>query len=149
MTSDPSPVPVHEATVTVRSYELDSFGHANHAVFLNWLELGRFEALRATGFPYHRIVAEGWSVFVVRLEIDYLAEARLDDRLVVRTWPAAFRRTSMTFGQSIARADDTASLLARADVTTVWVDSDRRPMRIPPAFRAALGGRTEAGQAGA
>lgn len=130
---------VAEAFVEVRSYELDSFGHANHAVFLNYLEYARFEALRQGGFPYEELVARGWGVYVVRIEVDYLKEARLNERLRIRTWADGFRRTSMVLAQDISNADDPSSVLARARVTAVWVGPDRKPMRVPPEVRVAMG----------
>jgi YbgC/YbaW family acyl-CoA thioester hydrolase len=126
--------------VDVRSYELDSFGHANHAVFLNYLEAARFEALAGAGFPYDEIRGRGWGIYVVRIEVDYLKEARLGDRLLVRTWAEEYRRTSMVLAQQIVRASDETVEVARARVTAVWVDQDGRPMRVPPDVRLALGG---------
>jgi YbgC/YbaW family acyl-CoA thioester hydrolase len=128
-----------EAVVEVRSYELDSFGHVNHAVFLNYLEYGRFEALRQGGFPYEELVARGWGVYVVRIEVDYLREARLGDRLLIRTWGASSRRTSVILAQEIRRAAAPSETLARARITAVWVGPDRRPMRVPDEVRVALG----------
>lgn len=139
MSAHDEAVTVREAMVTVRSYELDSFGHANHAVFLNYLEHGRFEALRQAGLPYGSIVERGWGVFVVRVEVDYLAEARLSDELLVRTWPAVYRRSSMILGQEIVRRQDPTKRIARAHITAVWVGPDRRPIRVPPEVRQALG----------
>jgi acyl-CoA thioester hydrolase len=78
-------------------------------------------------------------VYVVRIEVDYLAEARLGDRLTVRTWVARYRRTSMTLGQAVVRDDDPSIVVVRALVTAVWVGSDRRPMRLPEEVRSALG----------
>ena len=130
---------VFETPVVVRSYELDSFHHANHAVFLNYLEHGRVQALQNGGFPYHELAARGWGVYVVRIEVDYLAEARLGDRLTVRTWVERYRRTSMTLAQEVVRADDPSVVVVRALVTAVWVGSDRKPMRLPEEVRLALG----------
>ena len=130
---------VAEALVDVRSYELDSFGHANHAVFLNYLEYARFEALRQGGFPYEEMVGRGWGVYVVRIEVDYLKEARLSERLRIRTWADSSKRSSMVIAQEISQADDPSSVLARARVTAVWVGSDRKPMRVPDEVRVALG----------
>ena len=124
----------------VRSYELDSFGHANHAVFLNYLEFARFEALRNVGFPYQEIMARGWGVYVVRIEVDYLKEALLGDRLAIHTWADGYKRSSMVLSQQITREDDPTVLLARALVTAVWVGTDRRPLRVPAEIRQALGG---------
>ena len=128
-----------ETEVVVRSYELDSFSHVNHAVFLNYLEYARFEALRTGGLSREVMAARGWSVYVVRIEVDYVKEARMDDRLLVRTQLAGYRRTSMVLKQEIVRPGDEEELLIRAEVHAVWVGTDGRPMRVPAEVKAALG----------
>jgi YbgC/YbaW family acyl-CoA thioester hydrolase len=130
---------VFESRFSVRSYELDSFGHMNHAVFLNWFEQARFDAFEQAGFPIPQLQANGWGIYVVRLQIEYLKEARLGDELVVRTWGGKPGRTSMVFHQAAARGDDPDVVVAKADVRGVFIGADRRPARIPPEFRAALG----------
>jgi YbgC/YbaW family acyl-CoA thioester hydrolase len=130
---------VSETEIGVRSYELDSFGHVNHARFLNYFEHGRFQALRDWGFPYEELVGRGWGVYVVRIEVDYLKEARLGQRLRIRTWTLGFRRTSMVLAQDIHGGDDGAEV-ARALVTAVFVGEDRRPMRVPDPVRHAFTG---------
>lgn len=129
---------VTETEIEVRSYELDSFGHVNHAVFLNYLEHGRFELLRAIGMPPESLPARGLSIYVVRLEIDYLKEARVGDRLLVRSRVEAFRRTTMVLAQEIARHSPSDAVLAEARVTAVWVGPDRRPTRVPEEVRRAF-----------
>jgi len=130
-----------EARMRVRSYELDSFRHANHAVFLNYLEEARFETLREAGFTYRDIQARGWAVHVVRLEVDYLAELQLADEVRVQTCVHDYRRTSMRFAQRILRGrpDQEAVEAARAIVTAVWIGENGRPMRVPAEAREALG----------
>jgi len=140
MLHPPHDRPVSTSVVEVRSYELDSFGHANHAVFLNWLEFARFEALRRAGFPYEGIMARGWGIYVVRIEVDYLREARLGERLLIRTWADGYRRTSMALAQQIVLEGEPTQEVARARVTAVWVGPDRRPLRVPEEIRHALGG---------
>lgn len=127
--------------VAVRSYELDSFAHANHAVFLNYLEYARFDALEQAGFAYADLRARGWGVYVVRVEVDYLKEARLGDRLRIRTRGESPRRSSMVFAQDIAPVEAPDSPAVRARITAVWVGEDGRPMRIPdPVARLFDGG---------
>lgn len=130
--------PVAETHIDVRSSELDSFGHVNHAVFLQYLEHGRFEALEAAGLPWHLLEERAWGIFVVRIEVDYLAEARRGDALIVRTCADELRRTSMVLAQEIVRADEPGSVLTRARVTAVWMGPDRRPMRVPEEVRSRL-----------
>lgn len=130
---------IFETTVDVRSYELDSFGHVNHAVYLNYFEHARFQALAEGGFPYSELEARGWGVYVVRVEVDYLKEARMDQRLRVRTWVDGHKRSSLVLAQELAPLDDVSTTLARARVTAVWVGPDRRPLRLPQEVRSALG----------
>ena len=136
----PAGMPVAETPIAVRSSEIDSFGHVNHAVFLHYLEHARFEALEAAGFSWPVLAERDWRIFVVRIEVDYIAEAKQGDRLLVRTWAAGFRRTTMTLAQEIVRADDPEAVVTKALVTAVWMGSDRRPMRVPEEVRAGLGG---------
>lgn len=134
--------PIAETVLTVRSSELDSFGHVNHAVFLNYFEHARFEALEAAGFSWSSLEAHGWGIYVVRIEVDYLAEARRGDELRIRTWAESFRRTSMVLVQTLDRvsAGGEETRVARARVTAVWVGPDRKPMRVPDEVRAGLSG---------
>lgn len=130
---------IFETSVDVRSYELDSFGHVNHAVYLNYFEYARFQALAGGGFPYAEMQARGWGVYVVHIEVDYLREAHMDQRLRVRTWVDGLRRGSLILAQELGPDGDPSTVLARARVTAVWVGPDRRPLRVPDEVRAALG----------
>ena len=128
-----------ESRFVVRSYELDGFGHLNHAVYLNWFEQARFEALERGGFTLADMGRRGWGVHVVRVEVDFRREAFLGDELVVRTAVAEARNSSMTLVQAAAPPGEEAMPSAEARVVAVWVGPDRRPIRIPPEVRRALG----------
>jgi YbgC/YbaW family acyl-CoA thioester hydrolase len=140
MTTPPAGTPVAETTIGVRTSELDSFGHVNHAVYLNYFEHARFEALKEAGFTWSVLEEREWAIFVVRLEIDYLAETKRDDELLIRTWADSFRRTSMVLVQEMVRADARDEAVARARVTAVWIGPGRRPIRVPDEVRTGLTG---------
>ena len=120
--------------------ELDSFGHVNHAVYLMYFEHARFLALAEVGFSWNVLEDRGWAIFVVRIEVDYLAETGRGDELLIRTWADSFRRTSMILCQEMVRVDEPTVVVARARVTAVWIDSDRKPMRVPEVVWAGLTG---------
>lgn len=130
--------------VTVRSYELDALGHVNHAVYLNYLELARYDALEAGGFPAAALAREGWSIVVVRAELEYLRPCFQGDVLRIRTRVEEFRRSSMVVGQTVHRLEPGAATAPapalRARVTAVWIGKQGRPGRIPSPARQALGG---------
>ncbi|MEM7417427.1 MAG: thioesterase family protein [Gemmatimonadota bacterium] len=134
----PEGTPVAETDIDVRSGELDSFGHVNHAVFLQYFEHARFHALKDAGFSWDVLGERSWAIFVVRIEVDYLAEANREDELVVRTWADSFRRTSMVLHQELCHRDAPDEVLTRARVTAVWIGPNRKPMRVPPEVRAGL-----------
>ena len=121
----------------VRSYELDALGHLNHAVFLNYFEQARFDALSDVGLEPAALVRQGWSVHVVRIEVDYRRPCHQGDRMVARTRIDQFRNSSMVILQSLEAEDGTVS--AEARVTAVWIGKGGRPIRIPPEVRSALG----------
>lgn len=130
--------PLHICPVTVRSYELDSFGHVNHAVYLNYFEHARFETLRAGGFSPQTLADRGEGVHVVRVEVDYRSELRLGETVAVGTAVRQFRNSSMTLEQVAFRQGEPDHVFAEATVVAVWIGADGRPMRIPPDVRSAL-----------
>ena len=130
---------VFESRFRVRSYELDGFAHMNHAVFMNWFEQARFDVFEQGGFPAPEIQGRGWGVYVVKIEVEFLKEARFGDELVIRTWVEDVGRSSMTFHQVASPADQPGVVSAEARVRAVWIGPDRRPARIPAGVRAALG----------
>jgi acyl-CoA thioester hydrolase len=133
--------PTTETIIAVRSGEIDSFGHVNHAVYLHYFEHARYEALEAAGFRWQLLRENDWQIYVVRIEVDYVAQAMRGDVLRVRTWAEGFRRTTMTLGQEMLRDDDSGTVVvARAKVNAVWIGPDRRPMRVPEVVRGGLTG---------
>ena len=144
------PGPGFTSRMRVRSYELDALGHVNHAVYLNYLEQARFDALEAAGVSLAHLAREGWGVHVVRIEIDYRAQCRMGDELVIRTHTTGFRNSSMTIQQKLERCprypgpapsgDGEGVTAVEARIVAVWVGPDGRPMRIPALVRSALTG---------
>lgn len=142
---------LHRCAIEARSYELDAFGHLNHAVYLNYFEHARFETLARKGVLAEEIRARGEGVHVVRVEVDYRREVRQGVVLAIDTGVEAFRKSSMTFHQLAIGAGDGGEadpndpgsggiVHAEARVVAVWVGPDGRPMRIPQDVREALGG---------
>ena len=121
----------HLTPLTVRHYECDSFGHVNHAVYVNYLELARMHFLRAAGFDYNGLIAAGFITIISRLDISYLSPAFADDGLAIETEPGETRRVSGTFHQVIRREK---TVIAEADVKWCVVNQAGRPARPPEQF---------------
>ena len=62
---------VFELKFKVRSYECDSYGHVNNAVYLNYLEYARMSALIEKGFSFDIMKKNGYLAIVRHIEIDF------------------------------------------------------------------------------
>ncbi len=115
----------------VRVYweDTDGGGVVYYANYLKFLERCRTEWLRIKGYSQQQLAREAGVLFMVlRVEIDYLAPARLDDELVVSCEYRADTRTTAWFHQRIHRGDE---LLIKAEVRVVCVDATSlRPRRM-------------------
>lgn len=129
----------HRTHLRARSYELDSFAHVNHAVYLNYFEHARFAALTEGGFPPSRLAERGEGVHVVRIEVDFRKELRLGEEVEIRTRPLLAGASSLTLEQRMLSPGDDSLVYAEARVVVVWVGPDGRPMRVPEDVREALG----------
>lgn len=119
---------VHECELRVRSYECDSYGHVNNAVYLNYLEYARISFLEAIGLDYQALRARGYGLVVVRICIDYRLPTRTGDRLRIVTRPLSRQRVRAVFDQRIYRDGDE---VAAAEVTWACLDERGRPARLP------------------
>jgi acyl-CoA thioester hydrolase len=126
---------IYEVKFRVRSYECDSYGHVNNANYLNYLEYGRYEFMRSIGLDYLDFVADGFGVFVAKVEIEYKIPAQMDDELVLRTEPVKRAAVSGIMAQELYRPekDGSETLIAKAKVTWASVNNKTgAPCRLPP-----------------
>jgi acyl-CoA thioester hydrolase len=119
----------HQCSLTTRSYECDSYGHINNAVYLNYLEYARLEFVKALGIDYAQLRAGGVGLVVVRICIDYRRQVGPDQTLCVVTRPLAKQRVRVVFSQKVLRGEE---LVAEAEVTWACVNREGRPLRLPP-----------------
>jgi len=127
----------HRLTVRVYYDDTDLAGVVYYANYLRFIERGRSEALRDGGIDQVALKRDQGLVFVVRsLSIDYIAPARFDDVLEVRTRVTRLRGASAEMGQEVWRGAD---CLIRASVTVACMDQAGRPQRLPEAVRRVLG----------
>ena len=115
----------------VRVYweDTDAGGVVYYANYLKFMERARTEWLRNLGFEQQVLRESHGVVFVVRrVEIDYLAPARLDDLLTVTTQRTEMTRTCLTVAQEIVANHP----LTRARVQIVCIDpASFKPVKIP------------------
>jgi len=120
----------HEISYRVYYEDTDAGGVVYHANYLRFAERARTEWLRELGFNQSGLDV----LFVVRrVEIDYLAPARLDHVLTIKTSLQNISRASITLEQDFY---SDGKLMAKAIVVIVCVGrKELRPVSIPDEIR--------------
>jgi len=121
----------HRTDIKVRSYECDTYGHVNNAVYLNYLEAARHEFLAALGLDYAALRAAGHGLVVARVDIRYRRPVVEGDSLAIYSRPIKRLRVGGIMEQRIVK---NAELVAEAEVTWVSIDGRGRAAPMPPAF---------------
>ena len=133
----------HRLPVRVYYQDTDAGGVVYHSRYLDFAERGRTEFLRDRGFEMAELYESRGIIFTIhRIEVDYLAPARLDDALVVESAVTDIGGASFAAAQTVLRQESGGAFttLARLTVRLVLVGADLRPTRIPDDLRRALGG---------
>ena len=126
----------HELAQRVYFEDTDFSGRVYHARYLQFMERGRSDYLRLLGIHHRALAADGLAFAVRHMEIDFLEPAGIDDVLTILTRLDAVSGARIVLKQTIRRGE---ACLVSARVTVALVGSGGRPLRLPPAIRAAFG----------
>ncbi len=125
-----------ETRFKIRATQLDTFGHLNHAAFLEIFEWARWEWAVAGGPDPMRMVQEqGIGPAIVHVDIHFSKEVRFHETVLVKTWFKELGKRRGVIGQEMLKPD--GSLASRATITFVMLNLKTRKMdRIPEEMRA-------------
>lgn len=124
---------MHEFALRVYYEDTDLAGIVYYANYLRFIERARTEWVRVQGIDQTRLKKEEGLVFAVRhLEADYLAPARFDDDLTVRTRVKQMTGVRIVLNQDVMRGTD---LLFSSQVTLVALTVDGQLTRLPANIR--------------
>ncbi len=119
-------------THPIRIYyeDTDFSGVVYHAAYLKFFERGRTEALRSSGVHHTELLQRDEPLaFVVRkMTTEWIAPAKIDDVLEVRTGFTGAKGARMFLAQEIWREE---TLIARADVEAACMSLSGKPRRLP------------------
>lgn len=121
----------------VRSYELDSFGHVNNAVYLQYLEAARADYMTQAGLRFADFQEWGAVPVVTKATLEYKSFLVADDDVLVRGEVTDLRRARFAINYRMVRASDESLVLA-ARTEFVFVNRDGKPCGVPETFRRAF-----------
>ncbi len=128
----------------VRFAETDQMGVAHHGAYPAWLEVARVEWLRERGIAYTELEAQGISLAVSELKVNYRSAARFDDLLNITTTLTWAGSRGCSFAYHLVHESGDV-LVASAHTRHVATDRSGRAIRLPDAWsdflRASVEGR--------
>jgi acyl-CoA thioester hydrolase len=133
---------IHTWPIRVYFEDTDAGGVVYHGNYLKFAERARTELMRAGGFDHSGLAKEHGVLIVVRdCTMEFIAPARLDDALEVRSQITTIGGASLTIRQEVFRPmPETGGdkLLVRVDLRLACIDREFRPARLPDALKRVL-----------
>ena len=131
-----------EVVLRVRYAETDQMGRAYYGAYFAWFEVGRVELLRGLGATYAELEREGCLLPVVEASARYLAPARYDEEILVRTslvsvGPSPLEISSEVVSKEVVSKEG-ARRIAEGRVVLACMGPDGRPRRMPAGLRARV-----------
>lgn len=111
---------IHTTTQRVRYAETDAMGVVWHGNYLLWFEVARVEALRAMGYPYTRLEAEGYGLPVTEAHMRYGRSARFDDPLKIDLWVEQIKSRKFRLAYRITHAESGEEIVTGYTEHVCW-----------------------------
>lgn len=125
----------HILPVRVYYEDTDFTGLVYHANYLRYFERGRSDFLRLAFSGHAELMSHDLAFVVVRMTIDFVKGARIDDALLVRTSYDRVKGPRLFISQRIERDGE---VVCRAEVEAACIDLNGRPKRPPKAMVEGL-----------
>ena len=125
-----------ELILSVRDYELDSFGVINNAVYQNYLEHTHHQFLESQGLKLTAYFEQGLSTVITKAEIEFRSSLLSRDDFVVSLRLALLNKVKFIFLQEIQSLPN-KTLILSARITGTILNSSGRPF-LPAAFQNLL-----------
>ena len=121
----------------VRHYEVDAYGHVNHANYVHYFEVARVEALDTLGLSLDEMRRQGYLLVAAEIVVKFHSPARSGESLDITTEIREIRGARSLWVQEMREAGS-ERLVATAEVTGALMTEGGHPVRIPATFRAQL-----------
>jgi thioesterase III len=90
-----------EYALLIREHHLDSFGHVNHATYLQIYEEARWEYITSRGFGYNEVHQTGIGPIILEISLKFKKEMRLRENVRIRGQVTEYTRLTGNFHQEI------------------------------------------------
>ena len=117
--------------IVVEEDDIDVLQHMNNMVYIKYLEKARLAWYEQIGERFQTILDRGYGTVVRNLNISYIKEARLGDKLQIKTIPLSIGNSSFVMKQWIYNEHD--EVITEAEAVIVLIDLHKRAKTPIPA----------------
>jgi acyl-CoA thioester hydrolase len=130
---------VHEKTIVISEAHLDSYGHLNHARYLELFEQARWDFITERGFGLETIRKTNTGPVILEVNLKFLRELNARETIVIRSEMVSHERKVGKIAQQMLKSDGGGSA-CDALITFGLFDLERRKLIEPtPAWAYAIG----------
>jgi acyl-CoA thioester hydrolase len=123
---------VSETKIRVRYAETDQMGYVYYGNYASYYEVGRVEAMRAIGFSYSRMEADGVMMPVLENHSRFLKPGKYDENLTIKTSIKEMPGIRIRFHYDIYNEDE--EMIHQGETLLTFLRTDNhRPCR-PPSY---------------
>lgn len=122
-----NPESFYEYKVRIYAEDVDFMGIVYHANYLRYCERSRTEILRQNNLLLGELIKQDTMFAISKLTMHYLAPARLDDMLTIRTTMHESGVCSFVFEHEIKNQHEKA--LCNAQIKVVCVNENLKPKK--------------------
>ena len=97
--------PIHEKTIVISEAHLDSFGHLNHARYLELFEQARWDLITERGFGIDVIRRTKTGPTMLEVNLKFLRELAPRETVVIRSELVSYERKIGKMRQWMVKAD--------------------------------------------
>lgn len=119
--------------------ETDAMGVVYYGNYPHWFERSRGKFLRERGMSYADVEKRGFLLPVREMSVRYLAPARYDEHIRVRTGVSDWRRASVEFVYEVYGPPEAGRLICVGSTLHACVNPEGRPVAVPEWLRKACG----------
>lgn len=120
----------HEIKVRIRYAETDQMGVVYHGNYVQFIEMGRTEWLRALGISYKQMEEAGVMLPVISITINYKKSAYYDDVLTIKTTLKKLPSVKIEFDFEIL--NESKEIITIGSTVLAFINmKTKRPMKCP------------------
>ncbi len=128
----------HIAKTRIRYADTDQMGYVHHGKYFEYFEMGRTEYMRACGQSYADFEKGGLFLVLSEAHARYLAPARYDMEIAIRTCLKAISHAQVVFEYTVEGED--GKVFCQGDTRLACVDAEGKIRRIPKDMQRRLKG---------